>query len=56
MKRVILLLFVLLATGAWAQPRKARTYNLIFIGNSITEGALHADKSKTGPPPSMSAA
>lgn len=50
MKRVILLLFVLLATGAWAQPRKARTYNLIFIGNSITEGALHADKSKTAPP------
>ncbi len=51
MKRVILLLLVSLAAGgAWAQLPKTRTYNLIFIGNSITEGALHADKSKTAPP------
>lgn len=51
MKRVILLLLVSLAAGgAWAQAGKGRTYNLIFIGNSITEGALHADKAKTAPP------
>lgn len=51
MKRVIpLLLLACVACGAWAQPKKARTYNIIFIGNSITEGALHADKGKTAPP------
>ena len=41
---------VCLVLGASAQPRKARTCNLIFIGNSITEGALHANKKKTAPP------
>lgn len=51
MKRIFLLLLVLLVSGgALAQSSKTRTYNLIFIGNSITEGALHADKSKTAPP------
>lgn len=32
-----------------AQSRKA-TCNLIYIGDSITEGVLHADKSQTAPP------
>ena len=41
---------VCLVLGASAQPRKARTCNIIFIGNSITEGALHANKKKTAPP------
>lgn len=41
---------VCLVLGASAQQRKARTCNLIFIGNSITEGALHANKKKTAPP------
>ena len=41
---------VCLVLGASAQSRKARTCNLIFIGNSITEGALHANKKKTAPP------
>lgn len=51
MKRVVLLLLLSLAAGgAWAQSAKTRTCNLIFIGNSITEGVLHADKSKTAPP------
>ncbi len=44
------LAMVCLVLGASAQPRKARTCNLIFIGNSITEGALHANKKKTAPP------
>ena len=37
------------ACATMAQPRKA-TCNLIYIGDSITEGVLHADKSQTAPP------
>lgn len=53
MKR--LLLFVMLACLAGsgsvsARKRASGTCNLVFIGNSITEGALHADKAKTAPP------
>lgn len=50
MKRLVCLL-VMLATACatMAQPRKA-TCNLIYIGDSITEGVLHADKSQTAPP------
>ena len=53
MKR--LLLFVMLASLAgsgsvFARKRASGTCNLVFIGNSITEGALHADKAKTAPP------
>ena len=51
MKRLLLLaIMVCVAMGAGAQQRKAHTCNLIFIGNSITAGALHADKNKTAPP------
>lgn len=51
MKKLLsVLVMVCLVLGASAQPRKARTCNLIFIGNSITEGALHANKKKTAPP------
>mgnify|MGYP003303108931 CR=1 FL=1 len=51
MKRLLLLvIMVCVAMGASAQQRKARTCNLIFIGNSITEGALHANKKQTAPP------
>lgn len=51
MKRVILSLFVtLVACGAWAKSPADRACHLIFVGNSITEGVLHADKSKTAPP------
>ncbi len=50
MKRIVCLLVLLCSASlALAQSRKA-TCNLIFIGNSITEGVLHADKSKTAPP------
>lgn len=53
MKRLIL--FVMLASLAGsgsvsARKRASGTCNLVFIGNSITEGALHADKAKTAPP------
>ena len=51
MKKLLsVLAMVCLVLGANAQPRKARTCNLIFIGNSITEGVLHANKKKTAPP------
>lgn len=51
MKRLLLLaIMVCVAMGVNAQQRKAHTCNLIFIGNSITAGALHADKNKTAPP------
>lgn len=51
MKKLLsVLAMVCLVLGASAQPRKARTCNIIFIGNSITEGALHANKKKTAPP------
>lgn len=51
MKKLLsVLAMVCLVLSASAQPRKARTCNLIFIGNSITEGALHANKKKTAPP------
>lgn len=52
MKRFIMfaLLACLAAGNAAAQNRKAKTCNLIFIGNSITQGALHAEPAKTAPP------
>jgi len=53
MKRLILfILFACLAGGehASAQRRAAGTCNIVFIGNSITAGALHADGAKTAPP------
>lgn len=52
MKRLAILLtaVVLLCAEGYATNPKSRTCNLIFIGNSITAGALHADKSKTAPP------
>ena len=51
MKRLLLLaIMVCVAMSVNAQQRKAHTCNLIFIGNSITAGALHADKNKTAPP------
>jgi lysophospholipase L1-like esterase len=51
MKRLLCLIAILCFTlSAYAQQRKAQTCNLIFIGNSITAGALHADKNKTAPP------
>lgn len=51
MRRLLCLaVMVCIVLGANAQQRRARTCNLIFIGNSITEGALHTDKQKTAPP------
>lgn len=51
MKRLwCLILLLSIVVGVSAQSRKVSTCNLIFIGNSITEGVLHADKIKTAPP------
>ena len=33
-----------------AEAQIKRTCNIVFIGNSITEGALHQEKDKTAPP------
>ena len=53
MKRLILLILVVcFVSGINAQAKKPNHngYNIIYIGNSITYGALHADRSKTAPP------
>lgn len=51
MKRLLCLAALLcVIVGTSAQSRRARTCNLIFIGNSITEGALHTNKGLTAPP------
>ena len=50
MKRTILSLCIALiaATGIGAQSQ--RSYNITFIGNSITYGALHQQRELTAPP------
>ena len=52
MKRLLCLILLLL-TGLCAlkaQNSAKRGCNIIYIGNSITAGALHADKTKSAPP------
>ncbi|MBM6993729.1 MAG: lipolytic protein G-D-S-L family [Prevotella sp.] len=47
MKRYFsLLIFALLVVGVHAQP----DYNVVFVGNSITYGALHKNPAQTAPP------
>lgn len=53
MKRLLVLLTLLVAVCmgvAAKEPKCDVQYNIIYIGNSITYGALHADPSKTAPP------
>lgn len=54
MKRLVLLLLVVCFgyLNAMAQASESREidYNIIYIGNSITAGALHAERDKTAPP------
>ncbi len=51
MKRLLCLVaMACMLFSANAQQRKARTCNMVFIGNSITAGALHTDSKKTAPP------
>ncbi len=53
MKRFVLaLLFVCLAVGAADAHRRnlKKRYRIVFIGDSITFGAGHADRTKTAPP------
>lgn len=53
MKRLIILtLLACFALGIDAHAKKGKDggYNIIYIGNSITYGALHADRNLTAPP------
>ena len=36
--------------SAEAKGKEKKSYNIVFIGNSITQGVLHADRTKTAPP------
>ena len=36
-------------SSANAQSKK-QAYNIVYIGNSITQGVLHEDRTKTAPP------
>lgn len=47
MKRLFVMIALLVALTAQAQQR---SYNLVFIGNSITYGALHHQRDVTAPP------
>ena len=52
MKRLLLTLALLLAVSfsTEAKVKSDARYNIIYIGNSITYGALHADRNLTSPP------
>ena len=53
MKRLVFLILIAcfaVSLGAQAKGRGDAKYNIIYIGNSITAGALHADSKKTAPP------
>lgn len=52
MKRLLCLILLLLTglCALQAQNSAKRDCNIIYIGNSITAGALHADKTKSAPP------
>ena len=52
MKRLLCLILLLLTglCALQAQNSAKRGCNIIYIGNSITAGALHADKAKSAPP------
>lgn len=60
MKRVVLLIMVFcfaLGLSVEAKERAQQTsYNIIYIGNSITYGAMHPDRAKTAPPAVATAA
>lgn len=53
MKKIILavcLLAGLMSIDSACAQSKKQTYNIVFIGNSITQGVLHEDRTKTAPP------
>lgn len=47
MKHILLLICLFVSVGMQAEER---SYNLVFIGNSITYGALHQKRELTAPP------
>ena len=53
MKRLLMLLTLLVAACMGVEAKKPQQdvqYNIIYIGNSITYGALHTDRNLTAPP------
>lgn len=50
MKKVLLLLWVLACCGTLEARKNAKPVQVIFIGNSITQGARHAKPHLTAPP------
>ena len=54
MKKILFMLCLVAtllgAMSAEAKGKEKRTYNIVFVGNSITQGVLHADRTKTAPP------
>ena len=54
MKRILFMLCLVAtllgAMSAEAKGKEKKTYNIVFVGNSITQGVLHADRTKTAPP------
>lgn len=48
MKKILFTLLCLLTTGAVMSQK--HSYNIVFIGNSITYGALHQQRELTAPP------
>lgn len=54
MRRVLaalwLVVCICVATTAEAKGRSRECYNIVFIGNSITQGVLHKDRTKSAPP------
>ena len=47
MKKILILFFFLQLVSA---VRAQQDYNVVFVGNSITFGALHKNPKKTAPP------
>lgn len=47
MKKILILFFLLQLVSA---VRAQQDYNVVFVGNSITFGALHKNPKKTAPP------
>ena len=54
MKKILFTLFLvtslLCSVSAEAKGVQKKSYNIVFVGNSITQGVLHADRTKTAPP------
>lgn len=54
MKKILFVLCLMAGifgvASAEAKGKEKKSYNIVFIGNSITQGVLHADRTKSAPP------